>query len=88
MKVKNGLKLREVGGVNIVVAVGEMATKFKGVLRLNASGTLLWKKLESGADEASLVSALLEKYDVDEATAKNDVTAFLDMIRGANFLDE
>ena len=88
MKIKNGLKLREVGGVNIVVAVGEMAAKFKGVLRLNATGSFLWKKLEAGADEASLVSALLEKYDVDEATAKTDVSAFLDMIRGANFLDE
>ena len=77
MKIKNGLKLREVGGVNIVVAVGEMASKFKGVVRLNATGTFLWKILESGADESALISALLEKYDVDEATAKADVAAFL-----------
>ena len=34
------------------------------------------------------VSAMLEKYDVDEATAKADVSAFIDMIRGAGFLDE
>ena len=88
MKIKNGLKLREIGGTNIVVAVGEMASKFKGVVRLNETGTLLWKMLETDADEATLVSAMLEKYDVDEATAKADVSAFIDMIRGAGFLDE
>ncbi len=88
MKIKNGLKLREVGGVNIVVAVGEMASRFKGVVRLNATGTFLWKKLEEGRDESTLISALLEKYDVDEATAGDDVAAFLDMIKKADFLDE
>ncbi len=88
MKIKNGLKLREVGGVNIVVAVGEMAAKFKGVVRLNATGTFLWKQLEAGADTDTLVSALLDKYDVDEATAKADASTFLDMLRKADFLDE
>lgn len=88
MKIKNGLKLREVGGVNIVVAVGDMASRFKGVVRLNESGTFLWKCLESGADENGLVAALLEKYDVDEEIAKADAGAFLEMIKKADFLDE
>ena len=88
MKIKNGLKLREVGGVNIVVAVGDMAARFKGVVRLNATGAFLWKKLEEGADEAALTQALTEKYEVDEATARADAIAFLDMARKADFIDE
>ena len=88
MKIKNGLKLREVGGVNIVVAVGEMAASFKGVVRLNATGTFLWKQLESDTSESELVASLLEKYDVNEETAKADVYAFVSMIREAGFLNE
>ena len=88
MKIKKGLKLREMGGVNIVVAVGDMAAKFKGVVRLNESGTFLWKLLENDISEAELLSALLEKYDVTEELAKNDVASFLDMIRNAGFIDE
>ena len=88
MKVKNGLKLRDVGGVNIVVAVGEMAAKFKGVVRLNNTGSFLWKQLENETTEAELVSALLEKYDVSEELAKNDVEAFVAMVRNAGLIDE
>ena len=88
MKIKEGLLLRAVGGVNMVVAVGDMAAKFKGVVRLNDTGAFLWKQLESGSDEPSLVSAMLEKYDVTEETAKKDVEAFLSKIRQVGFLDE
>lgn len=88
MKIKNGLKLREVGGINIVVAVGDMAANFKGVVRLNESGTFLWKHLEKDTDEGELVTALLDKYDVTDDVAKNDVATFLSTIRNAGFLDE
>lgn len=88
MKIKKGLMLRSVGGVNMVVAVGDMAARFKGIVRLNETGVFLWKQLESDSDESALVTAMTEKYDVEEDVAKRDVAAFLEKMRQVGFLDE
>ncbi len=88
MKIKKGLMLRSVGGVNMVVAVGDMAARFKGIVRLNETGVFLWKQLESDSDESALVTAMTEKYDVEEDVAKRDVAAFIEKMRQVGFLDE
>ena len=88
MKIKKGLMLRSVGGVNMVVAVGDMAARFKGIVRLNETGVFLWKQLESDSDESALVTAMTEQYDVEEDVAKRDVAAFIEKMRQVGFLDE
>ena len=88
MKIKNGFILREVAGENVVIAVGEAATKFRGMIRLNPTGAFLWKLLESDTTEEAMVAAMLESYDTDGETAKKDISAFVESIRGAGLLDE
>ena len=43
MKIKNGFIVREVGGENVVVPVGEMSKVFHGMINLNETGAFLWK---------------------------------------------
>ena len=88
MKIKSGFIVRSVGGNRMVVATGERSRQFGGMIRLNESGAFLWHCLLEDIDEVSLVKALLEEYDVDEATAKADVEEFLKMLREAEVLDE
>lgn len=87
MKIKEGFILREVAGNYIVVAVGNAVKAFNGVINLNEAGAFLWKILEQGASEEQLKTALLGEYEVDEDTAKADVTAFVEKLKEKGLLD-
>ena len=55
-------------------------------LSLNETGAVLWKTLEKGATKEQLVKALLAEYDVDEATAEKDVSAFIEKLQEAKLV--
>ena len=86
MKIKSGYLLREVAGNNVVVPVGNL--DFDGMITLNETGTLIWKKLEEGATEEELIQAILNEYEVTDEVASADVKTFLQALRGAKLLDE
>lgn len=88
MKIKDGFIVREVGGTGVAVPVGEASEKFPGMVTLNDTGMFLWSKMASGSTRGALISALLDEYDVDEATAANDVDKFIESLRGADLLEE
>ncbi|MBQ8908197.1 MAG: PqqD family protein [Clostridia bacterium] len=87
MKIKEGFMLREVAGFFLVVPLGAKAS-FQGMMKLNATGKLLWERLTAGADEAALIAALLEAYEVDEATAKADVADFIAHLERIEVLED
>lgn len=87
MKVKEGFIMREVAGMTVVLAVGNAAEKFKGTITLNESGTLLWKKLETGCSKKDLLDEMLDNYDIDETTAKNDIDTFLKKLIDNGIID-
>lgn len=74
-------------GSSIVVAVGKSASDFNGMVTLNETAELLWNRLVEGAEEADLVSLLVSEYDIDEASALNDVKAFIEKIKGEGFIE-
>lgn len=88
MKIKKGFLLREVDGTAIVVAVGAAAREFNGMITLNSVGAFLWREIDKGATEESLVEALLSEYEVEKDVAAKDVAAFVDKMRKAGILDE
>lgn len=71
-----------------MVATGKAVKEFNGYITLNETGRFLWDKLEKDTDENALVSALLEEYEVDGATAEKDVKAFLEVLRKNNILEK
>ena len=79
MKLKEGFILRQVAGENVVIPSGDE-------LNLNGTGKLLWERLEAGAEDADLVQALLDEYDVDEKTAAANVAAFIQKLKDHGFL--
>ena len=88
MKVKKDFVARKVGETDIVVATGKAVKEFNGYITLNETGRFLWDNLCKDTDEKSLVSSLLEEYDVDEATATKDVKAFLEVLEKNNILEK
>jgi coenzyme PQQ synthesis protein D (PqqD) len=56
-------------------------------LKLNGTGRVLWEALVDQRTDSELVSALVDKYGIDEERAAADVTAFLGDLRNRGLLE-
>lgn len=88
MKIKNGFILRTSDDINLIVATGEAAKAFNGIITLNDTAVFMWKQLEKGADVAALTQALTAEYNVDAERAENDAKAFVSKLVAAGVVDE
>lgn len=57
-----------------------------GYLGLNPSGTAVWYVLTSGRPVADAVEELITQFDVDRATAEEDVTELLQNLRNLDLI--
>ena len=88
MKAKNGFKLRNVCGENIIVADGIENIDFSRIISMNESAAYLWKNIqEQEFDSEKLVSLLLEEYEIDEGTARADVKKLIDKWKEAGIIE-
>lgn len=76
MKIKKGFVLRQVCGENVIVGEGLEAINFGKLLSLNETAAWLWQQAAEMGDFTidSLVTKLLDDYDVTEDVARNDVS--------------
>lgn len=88
MKIKENFMLRKVADCYVVVPIGAAVAGFNGMINLNEAGAFLWQALENDTTPEAVVNALLEQYEVDETTAKNDVEKFIAQLRDASLLEE
>ena len=77
LQAKKEFKLMKVGIQNIVVAVGEEANRFNGMIRLNESGDFIWNLLVEGIEKEELVKKMCLEYGIDEKRAEEDADTFL-----------
>ena len=89
MKTKKGFRLRDICGEHIVVAEGIDNIDFSKIISMNESSAYLWEKVqgEKKFTEDELVKMLLEEYDVDEATAKEDVKKLIEQWTEAQIIE-
>ena len=86
MKLKNGYVLRQVAGEYVALPQGS-DIDLNTMITMNETGAFLWERLQQGATEDELVAALLAEYDVDEATARKSVQAFVAKLESNGLLD-
>ena len=82
MRIKQGYKVRELAGENVVIMQGRSGADMTRVISLNNSSLLLWNNLldvEFSADDVKRI--LLENYDVDEAVAAADAQAWVEKMQ-------
>lgn len=71
---------RDIAGELVLVPIGSAAQSCAGLVTCNEVGSFIWRQLEKGADEAALLAAILDEFEVDEATAKNDLHEFTEKL--------
>ena len=83
MKVQKDFALREIAGDYVIIPTGKTAAGSDGLITVNEVGADLWEMLQSDVSFEDLVCGILDIYDVDETTAREDIQEFLDtLIRG------
>ncbi len=87
MKIKEKFMLRKVADTYVVVPVGAAAADFHGMINLNSAGAFLWKALENDTTEDEVVAKFLEQYEIDEETARRDVSAFIRELENSNLFE-
>ena len=78
MKLKYNFVVRSVAGRSVAVAVGEDNAKFNGMVKLNETGEFIFNMLiGDGTAIEDIIKALMDKYSIDEATAKDAADGFI-----------
>lgn len=88
MRIVPGFVVRQIAGETIAIPTGAAARELSGLIALNGSGKLLFQLLQEEQTEAALVQSLLDAYEIDAHTARNDVAEFLETLRSNGVLTE
>lgn len=88
MKIKSGFAKREIAGSFIVVPVGSTSNEFNGMITLNESGSFFWDCFMKDITIDDAVKMVTNEYDVDAATAKQDIENFVKMLKKHNLIDD
>ncbi len=89
MRIKQEYVLKTIGNEFIIVPIKDEAVRFNGIITVNKTASFLFQLLqEKNLDTEELISLVLDKYDVDEGTAKKDVQIFVEKCKDKGLLDE
>ena len=88
MKLKNGIVTNSIDGESFAIATGEASKEFNGLIKNNPTAAFIFELLKTEQTEDSIVKAMTDKYDVDEATVRADVNELLDLLKSKNIIEE
>lgn len=80
MKVKDGFVLRNVVDEFIVMPTGDNIAKFDGAVVLNEVSAFVFEQMKRPVSREDLLEAVLNEFEVDEATAKADLDALIEKL--------
>lgn len=88
MKLKDGIVTNSIDGESFAIATGSAAKDFNGLIKNNPTAAFIFELLKTEQTEDSIVNAMLEKYEVDEETVRNDVKALLELLKSKNLIED
>ena len=88
MKLKDGFVLHTVGNEHMMVATGEAAKGFNGLVRNNTTANCILEQLLQETTMEEIVTRICDKYEASEEVVMADVNRVIEEIRKAGFLDE
>ncbi|WP_343002992.1 PqqD family protein [Intestinibacter bartlettii] len=89
MKTNKSFILREIAGENILVATGEAAQIFNGMITLNEVASFIWNNIDECKTVDKLIASILDEFDIDDETARRDIESFTaELIRMGMVIEE
>ena len=77
---KKNYATKQVGEDLILVPLKNNVADMNTLFNLNETARFIWEQLKDGANTESIRQAIESEFDVDAATAKVDLDAFLEAI--------
>lgn len=89
MKIKQGYKVRNIVGENVVVMQGHEGADMTRLIALNDTSLYLWNKLSGGEefDARRVCDLLTEQYDVEPERALADAEKWIESLAGCGLLE-
>ena len=88
MKIKENFEIVNIAGDYMLVPIGDQLEQFKGTVVLNEVSAFLLEKMKKEITKEELVQSLLEEYEVDPVTAKEDVENVLEAMRKTGIIND
>lgn len=86
MRLKDDFILHNTGEDFVIIATGEATKNFNGIIKLNNIGGEIVGLLTTDISEEEIIKAIVEKYEVEYETAKEDILNLLDSLRKAGVI--
>lgn len=86
MEIKKELVTRQIAGDTFLVPLGKTVYDANGLFFLTEVGAFIWERLPQAETEDDILAAVLNEYEVDEATARQDIQAFLEKLRSMEII--
>ncbi len=68
---------RKTGNEYILVPIANNIADMNSVYTLNETGAFIWELIDGKRDLEEIISELVKEYEIDEASAKEDVMSFI-----------
>lgn len=88
MKLKDGIVTNSIDGESFAIATGNAAKDFNGLVKNNSTAAFVFELLKTDQTTDSIVTAMLEKYEADEATVRADVEELLASLKENKLLED
>mgnify|MGYP002606695302 FL=1 len=86
MRLKDDFILHNTGEDFVIIATGEATKNFNGIIKLNNMGGEIVELLATDISEEEIIKAIVEKYEVEYETAREDILNLLDSLRKAGVI--
>lgn len=87
MRIAKEFILRDIAGECVLVPTGATTQEFNGLITMTDTARFIWENLEKVDSLEEMVQKLLEEYEIDEETAKNDAVAFISELLKVGFIE-
>lgn len=88
MKIRKGFVLRPTLGYTVVVATGELAKTFGGMIKLNETSADIWRWVDEGLDRDEVIARYSKTYNVSAEIATRDYDNMVSNMKDAGIFEE
>lgn len=88
MKLKQGFITHEVMGKQVMLAAGEAAHSFHGIVRNNRTAAFIVDCLKEETTEAAIVEAMEKSFDAPRKVMEQDVHRIIETLQSIGALEE
>ncbi len=88
MRLHEDFAVHDAGDEQIMVATGEMALRFNGLVRSNMTAAFIVEQLQEETTEEAVVDAMFAKFDAPKDVIAKDVARVIDQLRSIGAIVE